>query len=430
MGKIYRYLLGSGWCDKHGTYENEYLTDAGGLLLIYGIDSVEVPETDEAYIRAVKSNLSRPVFKLYLLNYDETIREDITERVISEVSATDNYQSGKRRTVSLTIDNNDGEFSPNPVKGKMWKGVKFRLDIGIYVKNYAYLCEYGIYSPTSIDEGYNGKSQTVQLQMSDKYAMLDGEIGGKTGSQINVSLGENIYEYISDLLKTPRINTQPLDVKPIKYPYSCRNIVTPYTYSQSPNSSVGAMIQALADMGGFEYSYDKCGNLYFNEIGNVMRRNQGGSAWRFNDGDVTYMPTSKKTDFSKVYNVITVAGCVINGYLFDYTAKNTNPRSPSNIYVTEPNELYISDENIASDELARERAEYELFTQSLLSVSTNVSTTLIPHLSAGDVIEIFDETRGFNGDEFIINSINVSIGTGGSSMSLNLSNVNEVSYSA
>ena len=57
--------------------------------------------TYEQYRSIVKRPLTFPIFKLYILNYDETIREDISEYLLTGGSFDINYNSGQRRTLSV-----------------------------------------------------------------------------------------------------------------------------------------------------------------------------------------------------------------------------------------------------------------------------------------------------------------------------------------
>jgi hypothetical protein len=139
-----------------------------------------------------------------------------------------------------------------------------------------------------------------------------------------------------------------------------------------------------------------------------------------------YIDDSVDINFSNVHNVVTVIGANINGDLVSYTAKNENPKSPTNIWSLEPNTLRIKDENIYSDDLARQRAEYELFKQGLLSLSFKVRCTFMPHLDVNKIVRASSDFYGFKDTPFLIQSINIPLSQANSDITLTISNIGEV----
>lgn len=110
--------------DETNNYILSELFDSNGLKLLVR-DDYRI--TNELYRTIVRRSLTSPIFKLYILNYDETIREDITDCLLTGGSLDINYNSGQRRTLSVKLMNNKNRFKFNPYGG-LWKGVKFRFD--------------------------------------------------------------------------------------------------------------------------------------------------------------------------------------------------------------------------------------------------------------------------------------------------------------
>ena len=130
--------------------------------------------------------------------------------------------------------------------------------------------------------------------------------------------------------------------------------------------------------------------------GDVINVNDKTPIWRYRKGDYIYKEPDLKVELSKVENVIVVEGANINGMLMDATVQNTNPASPTNIYLLEPNVYRIQDENIASVSLAQKRGEYELFKRSLLPLSLSFKSSFLPHLDVDNIVTIFDDSYPFN----------------------------------
>ena len=130
----------------------------------------------EDFTRAVRYPLSKRVVRVYYLNDDETINRDISEYVVSG-NLSFNYAQGITRTANLTLNNYTKEMFPNPINGIVWQGHKFRIDIGLYYNKTIFWkrCRIFATQTPSIDE----ENQTTSIQLYDKFAMLDGTIGGK-----------------------------------------------------------------------------------------------------------------------------------------------------------------------------------------------------------------------------------------------------------
>ena len=135
-----------------------------------------------------------------------------------------------------------------------------------------------------------------------------------------------------------------------------------------------------------------------------------------------------KIDLQKVENVIEIEGANINGDIVNVRVENTNPKSPTNITMFEPTLCKIVDENISSIGSAYLRANYELFKRSLLPISLNFSTVLIPTLDVNNVVTIYDTYCGLIDTDFLINSISIPI-SNVVKVSMTISNLEEVAFS-
>ena len=72
----------------------------------------------DTYVNLVKAQQVRPRFRLSMLYPDESFKEDISEYLFNG-SGTLNitYQQGQRRSLSFTLNNYDGKFTPNGLQG-------------------------------------------------------------------------------------------------------------------------------------------------------------------------------------------------------------------------------------------------------------------------------------------------------------------------
>lgn len=412
--------------------KNKMLCDSdGNFLTTINEEILLTAETAEDYLSVEElESLCRqatifPLFKLVLLNQDETPREDITELIAdNSLSYSHDYQSGQCRSVSVTLFNTDGSWNPNPVSGRNWSGTKFGFYMGIIRENTAFWFPSGVYYLSNPTLSMN--EQTVAMELVDKFAMIDGTLGGTTEADYKISVGDYVCDSIGSLLRLDMGNGDIFDEKPFLYPQKYETEKTPYTLEKNPESNFGEIITELSEMLSCEIAYNEEGCLEMNSSDELTAVEEKPVVFHITDEDIEASGCSISIDYTKITNKVTVVGANLNGYIFDYTAVNNNPSSPSSIQFTPPNFKYISDSNITSDELCRERAEYELQKESFLSLSTSVPLVVwLPFLKAGDLIMWTSESFGFKGAKFLISSVNVS---GDGSVSLSIANIKELPF--
>lgn len=153
------------------------------------------------YNMAIKSPLSQKVVRVYTLNEDETLNRDISEYVL-DWSLSFTYEQGMTRTGNITLMNYNGEWSPSPVKRTIWKGTKFKIEIGIYHNQIIFWKDCGIFVCGDISMNY--EKGTVGVPIYDKFSMLDGTVSGKRASSFNIPVGTTIKAAIELCLNLKR----------------------------------------------------------------------------------------------------------------------------------------------------------------------------------------------------------------------------------
>ena len=396
------------------TVENEIFLTADPIEGLFSFDD---------YYMAVHSSLSQRVPRVYLLNDDETIREDVT-KYLTACSIDLSYEQGVTRSASVTFLNTDGAWTPNPVNGFLWKGTKFRIEVGLYYNETIFWANYGIFTP--IDPTIDDENQTVQFQMQDKFAFLNGAVGGGIDSDFKIPVGTSIRSAIEACLVAEKENGGWYDTKPIIFPNNKQSITTPYTISKSPGLTYGEIITELADMISCDVYYNENGNLViFGDSDDVPLDNRP-VLWNFNDTIPLYTQPNITMDLSKVINKVTVVGAIQNGYRFKGVAINNNAESRTNIQLTNLNPEYIEDSNITSNELCLTRAKYELQKKTLLGLQIKFNCVFIPNLLPGNLVTWTNTKHGFLNEKFFINSISLDV-LNPTLMNISLTNIREVS---
>ncbi len=386
---------------------------------------IAVPYTDnyiskEEIAKWVRSYVSVPIFKIELLNKDETPFEDISEYVIEDsINYSKEFKSGQVRSLSFDLINADGSYFPNHV-GKIWYGTKIRISFGLLVEDSVIFFPRGVFAVK--DASY--KNGILSIQTADKFALIDGDISGTTDMiyKIKTQTSEAIPT-IESLLALDDGTGSPYDTKRVFYPPECNGVTIPYTIEIDYENSIGNIIIEIAKILSCDVFYDDYGHLTlfpFNEITDLSLTEID---WFYVDGECQFFDFQMDIKFPDVYNKVMVVGANINGYLFDYTAENRNPASPTSIGNSPLKFMYIEDSNINSDELCKIRAEYELQLATLLSVPIGFSSIYIPFLEVNHLIECTNDTikygdggkKVFDREKFLITSLSYS-GNGGFSV--------------
>ena len=141
----------------------------------------------------------KPRFRVFVLNPDETIRYPLpNERIQEGGSYSENYQDGQRRTMSLTLFNEDGKFTPSI--NSLWIDSKFSLELGIEMPNGQIVWnKKGIYVISNSSTTHSSDDKTVPLSLGDKFNALTGKLG-TLETTYEIPIGSDIEEVIKGLL--------------------------------------------------------------------------------------------------------------------------------------------------------------------------------------------------------------------------------------
>lgn len=386
------------------------------------------------YVDSVKSNWTTHVIKLYLLNgNDETPIQDVSSYVLSG-NLSYNYQQGQTHSLSIDVVNNDGFWSTDPINGNIHNRSKFRLDIGLFANGVVYWKKCGIFVLKSVN-AKGAPSQIISLQLYDKFALFDKKIGGNIDTDFKINAGTNLKEAIDNCVHYKDDYGNIYDTKDVIYEYDVSSIVTPYTISKTPNTSMGDIIVELANMASCDVFYNENGNLTI-RAGSEVSSGDGACSydqkpvqWYYiGTEQLSYADPSYEIDYGAIVNKLTVCGAITNGTMAKGVAVNTNPYSNSNTIINPINSEVIEDSNITSDNLAQERAVYELEKRQLAYTKNSFNSIFIPHLNPKDIVMWTNPELNIYNEKFIIQSLSYQLGSG-FFMSVSMTNVKEVGTS-
>lgn len=384
----------------------------------------------DTYVSLVKAQHVRPRFRLSMLYQDESFREDISDYLIEGSGTLNiNYQQGQRRSLSFSLDNTTGKFTPNGLQGTLWLDSKFKLELGMEFDNGDIVWKSaGIFVVGQPNATRQQATKTVDVQCYDKFALLDGTLGGVLDSTYQVDEGKFVYQIMQETLLQDNGNGYPIDGKEIVFDSSLRDSKTQYTLSKSPNDSLGSILTDLADMISCDIYYGVEGNLVVRSgIKDISQVNKP-TLWTYSDKELEYISNTTTYDFAKVKNRVTVVGSNVNGEnIFSQTATNTNPQSPTRVSVIGVKQFYLEDSNISSDSLALQRAEWELNRLSILQQTIQVASSFMIHLDVNNCIAINDDFFDYSDNRFIIQSLGVPL-SANSMISIECTNIASLPY--
>lgn len=321
----------------------------------------------DRYVKKLKSSY-KAICRLFLLNKDETIREEITDDVIVGGNLHVTSQNGMRRTATLTIDNSSLRYTPNP--NKLWFGQKFKLMAGVALDNgVEYLLPQGVFYSSNPGTSYLQSNRLVTLNLVDKWAYLDGSLFGKvrgayyipktieSGSGIIIT---KLSDAITYTIAQDDGTGSPIDpIQPFFDP-NITNVNLPYTMRSAATGTLADVVLELNKMMIGAIGYDQCGRLcVMNDNANVDRTNSP-IVWFFEDDSTQLFTLSSVAQMSEVYNHVYVVGATLDGDIFKGEAACTSPKFATNIQRVGDKVLTVEDQNIYSAEYAQQRAEYEL----------------------------------------------------------------------
>ena len=119
---------------------------------------------------------------------------DIT---LDGLNYTESYQNGQRRSITVTLANENGQYTPN-ING-IWVNTRFGFDVGIQYQDTTIWFPKGVYSLGDGSLTREESNKTIQLQLADKYAVFEGKTG-TLETAYEVELGSNIIDAVKGVL--------------------------------------------------------------------------------------------------------------------------------------------------------------------------------------------------------------------------------------
>ena len=400
------------------TQNNILWSQYGEVLRLVDSSDISISYLTEVLNRSIY----KTHFRVLVLNPDETIDYEIPQEdiIINSGNFTENYQSGQRKSLNINLINIDSKYTPSI--NTIWVHNKFRLDIGLEFDGFIYWFPRGVYVLGNPSATHQDSDKQVALALVDKFAILEGK-AGTLETTYEIPVGSDIKEAIIGILTLDNGSGYPIDLKPIIYDRSYEGMKMPYTLSKDAGSTLGEMLLEIGTILNAEIYYNSQGNLCVININETTLDTQKAVLWDYSEENDDYFSSSANYDFENAVNEVHVVGDNIENEIFSAMAKNENSLSPLCIQRIGRRIEYINDSNIYTDDLAQQRANYELRKLGILKTTFNINVSFNPLLFVNNLITITDSYYGINRERFLIQSISYTIGNE-NQMTISCSNIN------
>lgn len=427
----------------------------------------------------VVSGSFRKVVKVEWLNPDESVAFEFTDSLYDiNIDLSVNYQNGSRRTCTLTLNNDRNKFPIN--FNNIWFGQKFKLWMGVYIDNETpYFFPQGVFYISNPNEIYQPSTRTVKINGVDKWALLDGTLGGKLHGTYQTKVGDDLLEATRALLRLSRFDnsfdatsdvTKMVDpISPFISPYfltkmgyvltSDTSRVSGKTY-YTHNKDTGIYTEYTGDSveGKYTKEYIKkcpytakvergktyadvlleyatilCAHIYYDVNGRLTIEPMTDEAdditdinkeivWHFTIEEKQLLGLNTTYNFDKVYNDIIVLGNIVEGHQFKARVQNKNLMSDSCIQkiglkTKEP----IEDNQYYSDDQCKDLAIYHAKVDTILQKSGDISSTPLYHLDVNKLVSVSTPNNNMSKELFLITGFTLN---SSNSMSVKVTSVN------
>lgn len=373
-----------------------------------------------------------------------------TRTFLQSGSVSVSLANGSRRKASVMLGNRDGAF--DYAVNKLWFGQRVRLLMGMRLPNgedfYFPMGVFYIENPSVL---FSPAEKTATLNLTDKWAYLDGTLFGNLEAAYSVSSGTNIFSAIDSLIHMDKFTQgSTSDVQRMIDPTTAvyttyfngktylasrsdgsisANIAmtdAPYTITENRGSTMGALILKLNEMLAGWIGYDGAGALRLEPSQDDIDDADKPVLFAFTPENSVLLSHSSVSQNTAVYNDVTIAGQGLTNAAVWARAINADPASDTNVnligrrvFVEEKSDYWNTDQCAA---LAR----WTLKRKTVLQKSVTIECGQMFHLIENRLISVKRVDKpGSPVEKHLIQGFTIPIGETGS-MSITATSVTDI----
>lgn len=424
--------------------------------------SLNSSEQYTAYLRGLTKPFKK-VVRLEFLQPDDTVAFALggagqripiqgrdTRTFLQSGSLSVSLQNGQRRKASVVLGNRDGAF--DYAVNKLWFGQRVRLSMGMRLPTGEdFYLPQGIFYIENPAALYSPNEKTVTLNLTDKWAYLDGSLFGNLEAAYSVSSGTNIFSAMNSILNLSKYTYTATSadadkIDPAKAVYTTyyngrtysaansdgsitSNIAmtsTPYEITENRGSTFGAILLRLNEMLAGWIGYDAAGALRVEPSQDDIDDADKPVLFAFTPENSILLSRSETSQNTGVYNDVTVAGEGLTNAAVWARAVNDDPSSDTNIkiigrrvYVEEKADYWNTDQ-------CASLARWILKRKTVLQKSVTIECGQMFHLIENRLVSVKrTDKAGDPIEKHLIQGFTVPIGETGS-MSISCTSVNDL----
>lgn len=420
------------------------LSDSNGLILSYVTTSDDEDLNIQDLIRVLKKPYISVRHRICVLKSDETVDYEIpnSDIVDNSISFSENLQNGQRRSLSFTLINKDGKYTPcvnydysggTSSKGRrfgvhtpLWGNSRFSYEIGIKVKEDVYYWfAKGIYVLSSASANGNDNRE-LSVTLKDKYAIFEGNMG-KLLFSTEIKPNNDVNLVIKDLLRQDTGMGSIYDYKLPMIDLSYINFKTQTSIRKEQGDTYGSVFQELFTQMNASYYYNDIGNFVVTPIDEEMRDEAKVLSWNYIKEQGDLVDISKDYNIEEAINIIYVEGNNVNTKSYSALVVNNDSRSPFCVgYIGKRIADPITDCNVWNTQQARELGIYNLRKNTLNCLSLKAEVKINPLIKLDTLISVEHDFFNLNGEKFIVKDISYSSGSG--TMNLSIVDIQNLSF--
>ena len=369
-----------------------------------------IPTQTDYNLIQMKTRSTR--IKVEVLNFNFQTINSLEGRV-TEGSISVDATSDIRRTCSLTLTVEKAKNMISP-SGELWLDKFIRIYEGIdnpRNNNETVWWNMGIFLINNPNTVYNSITETVTFEGLDLMSKLTGRRNGQLPAVATVVPAGN---QIADVVKQIITQLGGFD----NYIIEDVGYEIPYDIKKDMGATIYDLLVEIRDLyANWEMFFDVNGVFHWQQIPDGENEP---IVVNFDElRQKLIISDSINVDFENVKNNVIVYGRLLdNGYQVMATATDTITSSPYNVNNIGQINYIVDDERIYNDDLAAQRAKYELYLHARLNDAITLEIVPIPWLNDVNIkIKYTNEEIGLSG-EFLIQSLEIPLGID-SSMNIN-----------
>lgn len=352
---------------------------------------------------------------IYLLNFKLQRVDELSGVVIGEPSFNIDANSDIRRTCSISLTPKNASFDITQ-GSKIWIDKYVQIEVGTtsLTSGEVVYTNMGVYLVNNPSKTYSATDNTITINGIDMMARLTGLRNGYLNFgeiEYQIPIGSDIKEYMISLLQLAGITKYSVEIP-------SPTATTPIAISIGLGGTVYDLIAQLRDINAnYQTYFDVNGVFHFNQIPSGQNEQVMIDDTIWNKVLLDY---STDVSYETVKNTIEVYGKTQSDGTTPYGfAEDDNPDSPFYVSGTAGViRIVLSGgeyDNIPTDALAQQRAEYELYLRCKLQDQVNLTCVPIYWADVNWLIEItLPNKQGVETiEQYLIKNISTTLGVNG-----------------